>query len=331
MPDPVRSPPFSARRSVRLHSIGALARQSGVPVKTIRFYSDEGLLPPSDVSAAGYRRYSDEDRARLETIRALRRLDLDLEQIRALLEGRRSIQQTLQLRAEALDVQLRQLKRTRAVLERVTRDDEDDPLAALGRLEALDKLDALERERFLARSLDRAFAGVPVDEAWRERFYAAAFDGLPEVLDDEQWAALVELVELLSDEGFTSGLAAAARPFWEDVQRAGGFEEARWRERTDGIVQAALRLLDEGAGPGDPRARSLAEEMLEAWAEARGRASDGAFAVEVAERGRSHDPRAERFWVLVAALRKRPPSRVGEAWRFVLAAVELVANRRGHR
>ncbi|NUV50345.1 MerR family DNA-binding transcriptional regulator, partial [Streptomyces sp. CAI-78] len=30
-----------------LHTIGELSRRTGSPVRTIRFYSDEGLLPPA--------------------------------------------------------------------------------------------------------------------------------------------------------------------------------------------------------------------------------------------------------------------------------------------
>jgi DNA-binding transcriptional MerR regulator len=37
--------------------IGELSRRSGIPVKTLRFYSDEGLLPPTERSGSGYRLY----------------------------------------------------------------------------------------------------------------------------------------------------------------------------------------------------------------------------------------------------------------------------------
>ncbi|MBO0774332.1 MAG: MerR family DNA-binding transcriptional regulator, partial [Actinobacteria bacterium] len=38
-----------------LLTIGELARLTGLPVKTIRFWSDEGLVPPADRTPAGYR------------------------------------------------------------------------------------------------------------------------------------------------------------------------------------------------------------------------------------------------------------------------------------
>jgi MerR family regulatory protein len=53
-------------------SIGEVARLTGLPVKTIRYYSDIGLVAASSRTDAGYRRYDEAGLARLELIRALR-------------------------------------------------------------------------------------------------------------------------------------------------------------------------------------------------------------------------------------------------------------------
>ncbi|MER7399775.1 MerR family transcriptional regulator, partial [Streptomyces sp. NPDC000151] len=50
-------------------SIGELAEQAGVTVKTVRFYSDRGLLPEAARSAGGHRRYGPEALDRLRLIR----------------------------------------------------------------------------------------------------------------------------------------------------------------------------------------------------------------------------------------------------------------------
>ena len=55
-------------------SIGRLAALTGLPVKTIRFYSDAGLLPPSGRTEAGHRRYTAADVARLQLVWTLRRV-----------------------------------------------------------------------------------------------------------------------------------------------------------------------------------------------------------------------------------------------------------------
>lgn len=41
----------------RSYSIGDLARRSGLSVRTIRFYSDVGVVPVTARSASGYRLY----------------------------------------------------------------------------------------------------------------------------------------------------------------------------------------------------------------------------------------------------------------------------------
>ena len=99
-----------------LLTIGRLARLTGMPVKTIRFYSDAGLLPPRQVSAARYRLYATEDQARLELIRTLRSVDVDLPSIRRLLDGQRGLRDLLRVQLEAVEATLRLLARRRAVL-----------------------------------------------------------------------------------------------------------------------------------------------------------------------------------------------------------------------
>jgi len=72
-------------------SIGQLARRTGIPVRTIRFWSDAGVLPPSGRTEAGYRLYDAEDVARLELVRTLRDLGVGLEAVQKLLSRQASV------------------------------------------------------------------------------------------------------------------------------------------------------------------------------------------------------------------------------------------------
>ncbi len=72
-----------------LQKIGAVAQHSGVPVKTIRFYCDQGLLQPSGRSEARYRLFDASVYGELALIRMLRGLDIPLPTITAVLEARR--------------------------------------------------------------------------------------------------------------------------------------------------------------------------------------------------------------------------------------------------
>ncbi|MFE6747749.1 MerR family transcriptional regulator [Kitasatospora purpeofusca] len=70
-----------------LFTIGDLARRTGLTVKTIRFYADSGIVPPTDRSPAGYRLYDLDALARLDLVRTLRELGLELAVGRALDAG----------------------------------------------------------------------------------------------------------------------------------------------------------------------------------------------------------------------------------------------------
>jgi DNA-binding transcriptional MerR regulator len=65
-----------------LLTIGELARATGLTVRTIRYWSDEGVLTPVARSTGGYRLYDAESAARLELIRTLRQLGLGLDDVR---------------------------------------------------------------------------------------------------------------------------------------------------------------------------------------------------------------------------------------------------------
>ncbi len=70
--------------------IGEVSRRSGLPVKTIRFYSEEGLIHPSGRSEGGYRLYGEEVFEELTLIRTLKSMEIPLQDVRQILESRRS-------------------------------------------------------------------------------------------------------------------------------------------------------------------------------------------------------------------------------------------------
>ncbi|WP_081503343.1 MerR family transcriptional regulator [Sulfobacillus thermosulfidooxidans] len=83
--------------TLQLHnySIRTRSRQSGVTVKTIRYYSNQGLLPPAAIAKAGYRLYSDRELERLYQIMGLRSLGTSGQQIRLILGGQVSLRELL--------------------------------------------------------------------------------------------------------------------------------------------------------------------------------------------------------------------------------------------
>lgn len=67
------------------YQIGELARCTGVPAKTIRYYETRALLPAPARTDAGYRLYGDEDVRRLEFIKRAKTLGFSLDEIHSIL------------------------------------------------------------------------------------------------------------------------------------------------------------------------------------------------------------------------------------------------------
>lgn len=80
-----------------MFSIGEFSKMTGLTVKTLRFYHDEGLLVPSLVDPQTRYRYYDESQLELaRTIAFLRKLDFPLAEIKALMESRTRDEQILE-------------------------------------------------------------------------------------------------------------------------------------------------------------------------------------------------------------------------------------------
>lgn len=67
-------------------TIGQLAKESGVTVKTIRYYEKIGLLLPTDRGANNYRYYNELQAYQLRFIRRAQGLGLTLSEIQELIE-----------------------------------------------------------------------------------------------------------------------------------------------------------------------------------------------------------------------------------------------------
>lgn len=66
-------------------TVGQVAAEFGVTVRTLHHYDEVGLLEPAERSPAGYRLYTDDDLTRLRQVVAYRRLGFSLEEVAAVL------------------------------------------------------------------------------------------------------------------------------------------------------------------------------------------------------------------------------------------------------
>src|SRR5262249_43643515 len=66
------------------YRISELAERTGFPASTLRFYEQEGLLPPAERTPGGYRSYDERTVERLTFIARAKQLELPLDEIREL-------------------------------------------------------------------------------------------------------------------------------------------------------------------------------------------------------------------------------------------------------
>lgn len=83
---------------------------SGVSSRNIRFYEQKGLLKPARNEENDYREYFDEEIHRLKLIRALRMVDMPLEQIKQILDGHVSLQAAATEQRQKIKDQIQKLE-----------------------------------------------------------------------------------------------------------------------------------------------------------------------------------------------------------------------------
>lgn len=113
-------------------TIGALAREGGVGVETVRYYQRRGLLTTPERSggnalSGGVRRYGPDDLRRLRFIRQAQASGFTLEEIGELLaldagHDRPRAQALATARIKALDAKIAELQAARAALQRLAHD-----------------------------------------------------------------------------------------------------------------------------------------------------------------------------------------------------------------
>ncbi|MGA2496675.1 MAG: MerR family transcriptional regulator [Tepidisphaeraceae bacterium] len=103
-----------------MYTIGEFSRITGLTVKTLRFYHDEGLLTAAFVDpGSGYRYYGENQAETARAIAALRAMEFPLEEIRRLLDSQQDDEQVLELLERhrgVLEERIRHLRKARGAL-----------------------------------------------------------------------------------------------------------------------------------------------------------------------------------------------------------------------
>ena len=121
-----------------------VSKATGLPVKTIRYYEEVGLITPKR-RANGYREFSDRDRRDLSFLAHARGLGFSLEHCRALLALRASparasadVKAIAEMHLAEIDGRIAALEAMRATLQELTAACAGDQGAACGILEGIE-------------------------------------------------------------------------------------------------------------------------------------------------------------------------------------------------
>ncbi|WP_207400701.1 MerR family transcriptional regulator [Actinomadura roseirufa] len=267
--------------------IGDLAGLTGVPVRTIRFYCDEGILEPGR-SAGGHRRFDRSAVDRLRLVRRLRGLGLGLPAIAAVLTGDRSLGEAVAAQRAALDVELAALSWRRASLRAV---EDAGPAERAARLELLAVAEDGAAARDALAAFWRRLVLVPAPADLALTFVSMGVPEPPADPTPEQVLAYAEMVALVGDRTLTRRLLARGRANVEEVRE----EKTLLTGLGEAIVMALPRVLaGEEPGPGEPLDR-----FVEAHAVVRGRRDTPGFRRALLPRVVADgDPRLRRYWDL---------------------------------
>jgi DNA-binding transcriptional MerR regulator len=284
----------TARRD--LFTIGQLARRTGLPVGTIRFWSDQGIVPATARTEVGYRLYDAEAVARLDLVRTLRELGLGLEAVRCLLRQQSTVGQVARAHVQALDAEIRLLRLRRAVLRTVAK--RGSTVEEIALMHKLATLSAVERQQLIDQFVERAFAGIDADAPGAG--IAAAMKQMPAELPDdptpEQVDAWIELAELVQDVAFQQRvreMAAAGAAAGKTPPEAAADPKL--------VVEHAGPALAAGIAPGSAEGQAVLDRIVPADTPADRRARIRAQLETFTDR------RVERYWQLMGTINGRPP------------------------
>jgi DNA-binding transcriptional MerR regulator len=284
--------------------IGDLARRTGVPVRTIRFYCDEGLLEPAR-SVGGHRRFDPAAVDRLHLVRRLRGLGLGLRSITGVLTGERSLDEAVAAERAALDREVATLAWRRSVLRAV---EEASPADRAARLELLSAVqDGFSAHDTLVRLWHPMTTGpIPPDTV--RMFLDISAPRPPELPTPAQVVAYAELVLLAADRTFPAHLRASTLVGHDRIADLGALHA-----EVGAACELAVPLVVAGARPAPGPAL---DRFVAAHAAAHGTGDTPDFRRALNRRtAADRHPRVRRYWHLAGEITgEAAPMGVTHTW-----------------
>ena len=100
-------------------TIKDVEERTGLSRSNVRFYEKEKLVEPSRNESNGYRDYSENDVENIKKIAYLRTLGISIEDIRSIISGKVTLQETLEKQNEVLKSQITDLNKAKLMCEKM--------------------------------------------------------------------------------------------------------------------------------------------------------------------------------------------------------------------
>ncbi len=293
-------------------TIGELSRRTGLSVKRLRFYSNEGLLPPAARSPSGYRLYSEEHVVRIDLIRALRDAGVGLADIGRVLRRDLTLEDVLALRLQEVETHLAGLERVAHALRLAIRS--GAPEQHLRRITMIVGASNEERRAVVAAFYERVVEGLPVERGWTEGMIEASTPSLPATPSPEQIAAWIELESIIDDPSFFACRRVNAADAFAPASTFDAFLDA-----TLVAMAAVSDARARGLPPTSDEAGAIVERFVTAMAAS---VEDNDVAAMRTHLRQKYDPRGARYWELVAIMRGDPEPMRFDDWRWLGEAMQ---------
>ncbi|MCC8980770.1 MerR family transcriptional regulator [Bradyrhizobium acaciae] len=301
----------------RTYSIGEAARLSGISVRKLRFYSDQGLLPPAGRTASGYRVFTDAELVRLDLIRCLRDAGLGLDAISEVLTKELSLVEALKLRLETLEAEIAAQRRVASALRAALRSPQLTE-ADLRRFLTMTQLSRTERRNVVERFFEKVSDGINIDRKWIRQMIETSVPELPDEPTPEQCDAWTELSGMLGDPTLVANIRANA----EDVWNHHVLDLAAWQAANETVLARAKEIIARDLAPTSQAGQDLARDWLETSARLLKREPDQEFRNWIRGKYALHDARAARYWELVAIMRgQKPDASPNREWAWITEAM----------
>ncbi|WP_239615417.1 MerR family transcriptional regulator [Cohnella mopanensis] len=300
------------------YSIGEVSTMTGATVKTIRYYDEIGLLRPAKVTESGFRYYTELEIWELELILGLRHIGYSIKDIRSILHNDKPVSVYLDWQIDALDRQIDHLQELKAVLEATRQSaSADNMLDYIREITRFMNKGIGQKKEFIRERIDQGIVGSHTPETWKEQMLTALLGYLPDPvrLTKDQYAAWMELLAMLEDQGFRVHVERAMSMFYTKTESE-QVTPSDWQSSYLGLAARAEAAMHAGLSRYAEEMRAIAAEYVSLLSGLKLRLTSETATQFLQRSEMMNPPQVQRYWSLI---RKLSPK-----WELHFKALEAI-------